>query len=673
MGLRLARTGRVYCPPVELDLVGKVRNTTLPASKPLLPLFDAIVNSIDAIEDRRRTDGRITVRIERDRTQTLLKDVDHTPHPVCGFVVEDNGTGFDAENFRSFNTSDSSWKKDRGGKGIGRFLWLKAFGRVRIESWFLEGGHLKHRSFEFAEPIGVSNHGIEPADGRDTGSIVRLERMIPQVSDECPRTRDVIATRITDHCAGFFLRADCPRIDLLDDDQAGLSLNDWFREQGYVAEESSFNVASRDLKITHLHVRDAQAKHRIYFCANDREVKWEPINILDLPRRLQDESGSYVLASRVSGAVLDENTNQERTGFTLPQDEAEKDLYSPGVTFGAIYQAAVGEVRSHVAQHLEAARLRKMEQFEEYVETEAPEYRPLLKHYREELATIPADLPPEKLDRELHAAKYRVEAATREAASRLLSEEQISPEDYSKELDGLLVDLNDFGKADLVKYVAHRRVVLNLFRKALGLQVTAKYSLESQVHKIIFPLQKTSDDVEPSQQNLWIIDERLTYHRYLASDKALSDIPGLDGPERPDLLIFDRPFAFSENGTTSAVVIIEFKRPMRDGYTADENPIHQVCRYVERIQASRAEDPSGRLIPITSSTPFYAYVLADLTEPLIRQAKFGGLNPTPDGRGFYGFIPALRTYIELISYDKMLDDATKRNRAFFERLGLPGQ
>lgn len=659
---------------MELDLAGKLRNTHLPTSKPLLPLFDTVVNSIHAIEDRKRSDGNVTARILRDRSQALLKEAEHTHYPVSGFIVEDNGTGFDDANFRSFNTSDSTWKKERGGKGIGRFLWLKAFRQVRVESWFREDGGLRHRTFHFAEPAGVSDSRLETADDRDTGSIVHLEGMIPRFSDTCPRSKDVIATRITDHCAAFFIRSDCPKIDLVDDDATGQSLNDWFQQQGYVEGKAKpFTVAGQSFEITHLHVRDAQAKHRIYLCANDREVTSEPINIPDLPRRLMDDSGStFVLASRVGGVVLDQNTNQERTGFTLPQDQGDKDLYSPAITLDQIREAALTEVRTHVAPQLEAAAQRKIQQIETYIETSAPEYRPLLKHNREQLTAIQPDLPPERLERELHAAKYLVEAETRQEANTLLSE-QFSPEDYDKKLEALLGRLNDFGKSELVKYVGHRRIVLELFEKALGLRPeTGKYSLEGHVHRIIFPLRTTSDDVDFSQQNLWMIDERLAYHRYLASDTPLADGPGLEGRDRPDLLIFNRPFAFGEDGSTAAIVIIEFKRPLRNDYTDDENPIEQAYDYVRKIQGSKAKDRSGRLIPITPSTPFYAYVLADPTDSLVRQAENSSFIRTPDGQGFYGYNSALRTYVELVSYTKMLDDAKKRNRAFFERLGIPG-
>jgi hypothetical protein len=37
-------------------------------------------------------------------------------------------------------------------------------------------------------------------------------------------------------------------------------------------------------------------------------------------------------------------------------------------------------------------------------------------------------------------------------------------------------------------------------------------------------MRTTSDDVPFEQQNLWIIDERLTFHYFLSSDQPLSTI-----------------------------------------------------------------------------------------------------------------------------------------------------
>ena len=77
------------------------------------------------------------------------------------------------------------------------------------------------------------------------------------------------------------------------------------------------------------------------------------------------------------------------------------------------------------------------------------------------------------------------------------------------------------------------------------------------------------------------------------------------------------------------------------------------------------------MLTVRENTPFYAYILCDLFPHLRKLIENYALTPTPDGSGYCGYNPNLKCYIEVISYEKMLEDARKRNRAFFEKLQIP--
>ena len=99
-------------------------------------------------------------------------------------------------------------------------------------------------------------------------------------------------------------------------------------------------------------------------------------------------------------------------------------------------------------------------------------------------------------------------------------------------------------------------------------------------------MRTTSDDVPFEQQNLWVLDERLTFHSFLSSDIRLDQLPILENESdsRPDLLIFNHPLAFGEDGEPlQSMVVIEFKRPDRTAYQ-DEDPGSQVYRMVREIR-----------------------------------------------------------------------------------------
>ena len=91
----------------SIDLIGRVRNFELPRTKPLMPLFETIVNSIYAIEERQQNDdkvkGYINIQIIRESQMWLHTDgIDSSINDIIGFVVIDNGIGFDDNNMKSF-------------------------------------------------------------------------------------------------------------------------------------------------------------------------------------------------------------------------------------------------------------------------------------------------------------------------------------------------------------------------------------------------------------------------------------------------------------------------------------------------------------------------------------------------------------------------------------------
>ena len=187
-------------------------------------------------------------------------------------------------------------------------------------------------------------------------------------------------------------------------------------------------------------------------------------------------------------------------------------------------------------------------------------------------------------------------------------------------------------------------------------------------------MRTTSNHVNYDQQNLWIIDERLAFHEFLTSDKRLDLTEGLstDSQMRPDLLVFQETLSFKQDSELlESLVVVEFKQPGRDDYDSKNNPIEQAFNLIDRIRKGRVEK-DGRPIRVRSeSIPAWAYIVCDLTDSLKQIARFRGLLDTVDGEGKYQYFPDLKIYVEIISYDKLLSDAKKRNRVLFERMNVP--
>jgi hypothetical protein len=120
----------------------------------------------------------------------------------------------------------------------------------------------------------------------------------------------------------------------------------------------------------------------------------------------------------------------------------------------------------------------------------------------------------------------------------------------------------------LSQYVVRRRAVLQALKKLIERRSDGTYPLEADVHDLVFPMGATSEETPPERWNLWVIDERLAFHDYLASDTELRTVAPArsDSKDEPDLIVFNKPGAFSQGYLPAyeSIVVIEFKRPMRD-------------------------------------------------------------------------------------------------------------
>lgn len=201
---------------METNLKGRLRNTSLPKSHGLMPLFEAIVNSIHSIEELglNSEEGRIVIEIVRQpQGQLNLQDEKKTPgrealENITGFKITDNGIGFDDANLQSFQTLDSDHKTDKGCRGVGRLLWLKAFKKVSVTSTYQDAEDLKTRLFSFDESKGVgpvmTNTAVE---GTPRQTCVHLDGFVEIYRDAAFKTADTIASSMFEHCLWYFVRS----------------------------------------------------------------------------------------------------------------------------------------------------------------------------------------------------------------------------------------------------------------------------------------------------------------------------------------------------------------------------------------------------------------------------------------------------------------------------------
>jgi hypothetical protein len=673
---------------MKSDLAGRVRNTSLATKHALLPLFEAVANSIDSIAEGEVKEGRIEVSIQRAPGLFDGKPDDSALLPeISGFEVVDNGVGFTARNFESFSTLDSLSKQTTGGKGIGRLLWLVAFERASIESRYTESGKAWTRTFGFGRSAaGVENAALSELSemsGR-ARTVVKLQGFRTKYREAAPKSPKAIAKRVVEHFLVLFMLDVVPAIVLSDPaTKSVIDLNAMYRDEfSKRSSARSFQVKGVEFSVADVLLRaSAEAESALHFCANKRVVKSQKLSSAlahtDAPFMIDGSAVYY--AGCITSPFLDARVDAQRTEFNLDHDE-ELGLSEAPLTWDDVAAGSRVAVEEFLKAHLEQAREKSVARIRSYVENEEPKYRVLLAHKPELVGSLPGSLSDEKLELELHRAlqDWRHEAKT-EVAKQLKGVKK-SVDNFVAFKDDVvraLGQLNEIAKADLVDYVIHRRAVLDFFEQLLGMETDGKFATEDALHGLIFPQRTTSDQIDYESHNLWLVDEILAFHRYLASDIPFSsqeDSPvSIDNAKRPDLLIYNRKMAFAaeEQRPFSSVVIVEFKRPELAAYTDEKNPVTQVYDYIRDLRDGRAKNLDRSTVDRLGATvPVFCNIIVSLTPQLRVRLENMDFTQSPDEQSYFKYNQNLRTYVEVSSYSRVLQVAIRRNKAFFDRLGL---
>jgi hypothetical protein len=675
---------------MKASVSGRVRNTSLPRTRPLLPVYEAVMNAFQAIEETGAPNGHI-IRVHAAREQGL----DNSKlRPFDAFTISDTGVGFTDSNYDSFNTVDSPYKVRYGGKGLGRFVWLKAFERVQIDSHYRNDldGALMQRRFTFLATDDDPPCKVVKSDRTAPLTTVQLSGYCRPYRDTCPRSLEVVAQRLIGHFLPLFLNPASPSVIFTDDDEE-IDLHSYFRMNfESLATRHEIEAGANQFTLHGFRLHGAGTDHHeLVYGAHFREVITERLGryLPNLGSRLIDrDGGPFTYLGFVQGAYLDEKVNAERTDFSVPreglaeplpaQDDRQlpdTDLFAGETSLRAIRDAAIAAVSEDLKPYLDEINRSKIDSLSQYIAEEAPQYRILMKYKDEFIDQVPPAASKAELEMTLHRQLYQRQVSLKEEGKRILAASPSieNPEEFYRRFESFVTDENEIGKTALARYVVHRRVILNLLEKALSLDPeTGKYGLEKTIHSLVFPMRITSDDVPFEQQNLWIIDERLTFHSFLSSDMPLRTVQAIESnsDNRPDILIFNQRLAFSEdNEPLTAIVVIEFKKPDRANY--NEDPVSQAYRMIRDVRDGRLKDKTGRLVRAASrDIPAYCYIVCDLTSNLETRIQDMGGRRTPDNLGYYGFNEALNAYYEIVTYTKILADAKKRNRILFEKLNL---
>ncbi len=682
-------------PKNSTNLRYRVQKLNLPKTKALFPLFEIISNSIHAIQEKQLIEstlnGKITIRTIRNGDEIALKQSsDIEQYPINSFEVLDNGIGLNEENIISFAEFDSEKKADIGGKGVGRLICLKAFNKLIVESIYQNGSSLKLRKFEYKK----SRDGFDqyeddlPTKAKHTGTNVTLSVYEEKYQKYIPKSMMEVARQIITHFQLYFIQDIQPEIFIKNQDNSEINLTNLF-ERDFEKEifKDSFQVSNQEFDVFISKSFKAQS-HKIHYCAHERTVKSEGLSkyLNDFNSKVQESSDKqgYYFQVFVIGQYLNKNVNESRTSFnfTIEEDEDEIDLQE--ITLSKIRKRTINCIETLLSGFLEEIREKKMEVYVPIIEEEFPNYSTILNHNKEKIEKLPIGLSKQELDIKLYEIESDWRLEVKAQGLQLIDKEKdiTELEDYKELYTNFITQFNEIGQSDLARYIVHRRAVIDLLDRLIELNENDKFENEDIVHSLFFPIRETGDSVLTEKQNLWLLDERLTYNSLLASDKLFKQVEQLnsDSLKRMDLVVkkeevFMNATLYAEDKYPfESFTIVEFKKPERDNYVQGvykDDPIKQVRSYVEEIINGRKK-LRGKRIEANKRTPFYCYVIADITPSLEKILDYESFDPTPDGLGYFRFYETKtsRAYIEVLPFKKIIKDAKQRNKVLFDKLKL---
>ena len=266
------------------------------------PLYEAIVNSLDA----KATNIEISIK------DTIIKDENKNDiNVINGFEVVDDGDGFTEKNVDSFFEMLSE-KKEEGKLGSGRFIWLKVFDKIIIESKLpnktikinfckcfkdITYNEVEESNVKKETKIIFSNVNVAYQDKRPINNVAWIKNKI----EESILPKLLLLKKSN---RKFYITID----KLAAIDQENLPI---LQEEEFEVKSNSFRKKEK-FKLFYKIKRQDDNKQLNYYVAHGRLVKsfTSELKINKLP----DKASSIML---LCSSYLDKHINDDRNNFTI--------------------------------------------------------------------------------------------------------------------------------------------------------------------------------------------------------------------------------------------------------------------------------------------------------------------------------------------------------------------
>ncbi len=661
------------------DVAGRVRNTYLPKTKGMYALFEAIVNSFQSLEDVNSIKNPyIHIKIIRDKVlgkgfNPKIRDIE----------IVDNGEGFTKENFESFKKFDSTHKISKGCKGVGRFVWLKVFESVSIDSVYNGGKNLIRFNFtKSRDDLAEETKSVNLSENKTK---IYLRNMLNPYKDAFPQDAEKIVLAIIEHCLLFFMEDSCPEVILYDEENT-YNINNIYRDfYTQSKNKDHFSVGKINFDTISMKLYEANTKNVILYTSNKRVIVSENLgnNIESLNKKIKEDNNPYYYNIIVSSQYLDDNIKQNQMEFSIPEKYEEELFDEENPSLSQIRNECLKIVKKELSQYLEVSYNQKKNKVVDYIKNNKPGYRVFIDRFKQEkfsLDKLPNNPQNKDIELFLHNIKFQEEKEMLALRNKLKKSTKLTEKTkqiYDEAMKKYLAKSSGINTCELSNYICNRKALLDVLEQMISFDKdNNKFLDEAYIHQLIIPMKINSNSVDFEANNLWLLDEKLVFHEALYSDELIKKYSEIESSssKRPDVTIFNTPLVYTDDlQYKNSITIIEFKKPGLNNFSEDYNPHREIIRNIKEIICGNATDQRGRKIKINGSTRFYGYIVTDITSKIEAELiDVMGYQRSPDGEGFFKYhhIDNCIVSLEIVTYEKMFNDAKKKNEIFFRILGL---
>ena len=601
------------------------------------PLYEAIVNSLDA----KATNSEISIK------DTIIKDENKNDiNVINGFEIVDDGDGFTEKNVDSFFEMLSE-KKEEGKLGSGRFIWLKVFDKIIIESKLpnktikinfckcfkdITYNEVEESNVKKETKIIFNNVNVAYQDKRPINNVAWIKNKI----EESILPKLLLLKKSNKK---FYITID----KLAAIDQGNLPI---LQEEEFEVKSNSFKKKEK-FKLFYKIKRQDDNKQLNYYVAHGRLVKsfTSELKINKLP----DKASSIML---LCSSYLDKHINDDRNNFTI--DMNNESVESP------ISLANINEKLKVKMQNVLLKQLPEIKQKNDKTIEEAIDEEPYLASYIKKNGAIISS----KQDLIKNSKKeYEKDLENNKKDFRkILKRKKIDTAEY----DRIINEFKDFQLRELGRYIAYRQQII----KKLKQLNNDNEKIEDLFHKLFMDLKTDSNSQDNKayhyKQNMWLLDDKFMSFSYIASDKTFNQISNIlyntsisredKGSDRPDLFL-----SFSDNEITENVdcLVIEIKGIG----TTDDEKNKSITELANNVKTIRKQFPNIRNI--------YSYIITNIDETFLETINAQDFKPfltKNESEFYYRYYENNNNHAYVISSNVIAESAHFRNKVFLDLL-----